>query len=186
MADSTVVNLTAVATPALTDLIAVRQSGDTRDKKETLAQLRTVVFGVSSFLAGNATNSTATMAATGLTVPVTSGHKYKFSALLKLSHTVPADGIKVDFDTSAAATDFWAVANAWDTGSNIVSLGSVALATDLSAAIDGSGNDGWFEISGSYEPSASGNFLIRFAEAAHTTGTATLYRGSSLVLLDVT
>lgn len=37
--DSTIPNLTAVSVPALTDLFGVRQSGDTRDKKLTAAQL---------------------------------------------------------------------------------------------------------------------------------------------------
>lgn len=39
MADSTIPNLVAVTVPALTDLFGVRQSGDTRDKKLTAAQL---------------------------------------------------------------------------------------------------------------------------------------------------
>lgn len=39
MADQRVTELVAVVTPALTDITAVRQSGDDRDKKETLQQI---------------------------------------------------------------------------------------------------------------------------------------------------
>jgi hypothetical protein len=45
MANSTKPNLTAVTTPALSDLLSVRQSGDTRDKKETLTQVRAIMNG---------------------------------------------------------------------------------------------------------------------------------------------
>ena len=41
MADSTIPNLDVVITPAGTDEFSVRQSGDTRDKKQTRAQLHT-------------------------------------------------------------------------------------------------------------------------------------------------
>lgn len=44
MANSTIPGLVAVATPALTDLHNVRQSGDTRDKKATSQQLRDLLF----------------------------------------------------------------------------------------------------------------------------------------------
>ena len=45
MADSTIPNLIAVTTPAGTDEFGVRQSGDTRDKKQTRAQLNTLQSG---------------------------------------------------------------------------------------------------------------------------------------------
>ncbi len=47
MANSTIPNLVAVTVPALTDLFGVRQSGDTRDKKLSSAQLKTLIGGVS-------------------------------------------------------------------------------------------------------------------------------------------
>lgn len=43
MADSTIPGLVNVITPALTDSTNVRQSGDTRDKEETLTQVRDIV-----------------------------------------------------------------------------------------------------------------------------------------------
>jgi len=45
MADSTIPNLTAVTTPVTTDEFACRQSGDTRDKKQTRVQLHTLEVG---------------------------------------------------------------------------------------------------------------------------------------------
>ncbi len=45
MADSTIPNLDPVITPASTDLFGVRQSGDTRDKKQTRAQLHSLEAG---------------------------------------------------------------------------------------------------------------------------------------------
>lgn len=45
MADSTLPNLTAVTTPVTTDVLVTRQSGDTRDKKVTRAQLNTLEAG---------------------------------------------------------------------------------------------------------------------------------------------
>lgn len=43
--DSTIPNLDAVTTPASTDLLATRQSGDTKDKKVTRAQMHTLESG---------------------------------------------------------------------------------------------------------------------------------------------
>jgi hypothetical protein len=45
MANSTIPGLVAVSVPALTDLIGVRQSGDTRDKKLTVTQLLSLAPG---------------------------------------------------------------------------------------------------------------------------------------------
>jgi len=45
MADSTIPNLTAVTTPVGTDEFGVRQSGDTRDKKQTRAQVHALESG---------------------------------------------------------------------------------------------------------------------------------------------
>jgi len=52
MADSTIPGLVAVATPALTDLFGVRQSGDTRDKKLTASQLASLIGGGDVFKVG--------------------------------------------------------------------------------------------------------------------------------------
>jgi hypothetical protein len=49
MADQRVTELVAVVTPAVTDLFAVRQAGDTRDKKETIAQLLSLIPPATAF-----------------------------------------------------------------------------------------------------------------------------------------
>lgn len=148
----------------------------------TAATLPTGAVPLVSFLAADVTNATATMAATGLSVNVTSGRKYEFVATLKMSDSVAADGVAVDFGGgSATASNFWAVYVIHDTGSEILEGGVAALATDISVStLDGSGGDGWIAISGSFEPSSTGTFALRFAQNAHTTGTLTLYRGSTL------
>lgn len=142
------------------------------------------ILPVASYLAANATNATVTMAASGLTVPVVSGRKYVFRAVLLCENSVNADGLSFDFDTSAAATNFRVYARIADTVSGtLADFVLTALATDITTA----SNDGvvCVIIEGSYEPSATGNLLIRFAKNAHTTGVLTLYRGSYLIRWDV-
>lgn len=143
------------------------------------------ILPVASYLAANATNATITMAAAGLTVPVTGGRKYTFRAVLFCENTVDTDGLSFDFDTSAAATNFRVFANIRDAVSgSLADFSSTAIATDITTTT----NSGvvCVTVEGSYEPSATGNLLIRFAKNTHTTGVLTLYRGSHLMRWDVT
>lgn len=143
-------------------------------------------FPVSSFLAADATNATVTMAATGITVPVTSGRKYKIRAVLFFSNSVGLDGAAFDFDTSAAATNFRSFGVMMDGLSGaLLNLGTTSISADYANSL-ADNEVTQFVVEIAYEPSASGNFLIRFAKAAHSTGTLTLYRGSSLTREDVT
>lgn len=136
-----------------------------------------------SMLAGNATNATVTMAASGLTVPVVSGHRYIFRAVLRFSESLTGDGSKIDFDGSAAATDFRAWVSAEDDTSVLATSGFLtALATDFSVAAH---DDIQYVVEGSYEPSANGDLVIRFAQNVASGGTLTLYRGSSLILWEI-
>jgi hypothetical protein len=135
-----------------------------------------------SFLAANATSTSATLANSALSVTVVSGHKYSFKAELFLSDSTAADGAKIDFGGgSATATDFRAQVTAFDTALNlstqVTSLTGAASASTFTGA-------GAFEVHGSFEPSSSGTFIVRFAQAAHTLGTLTLARGSHLTLID--
>lgn len=141
------------------------------------------IIPVASYLAADATNATATMAVTGLTVPVVSGRRYMFRAVLWFTESVAVDGSKIDFDGSAAATNFryWPIAVADDS-----SMTAAGFVTDLAADFAVSSHDAiQYVIEGSYEPSADGNLLIRFAQNAHTIGTLTLHRGSSLIRWEV-
>lgn len=139
---------------------------------------------LASMLVADATSATAVMAATGLSVPVTSGRKYLFRVVAFLEDSVAADGMVLDFDTSASATNFRAFAFIYEDNSGaLLDVASLtALATDVASTGEGPVA---VVIQGSYEPSANGNLLLRFAQIAHTTGTLTLYRGSSLILWEV-
>lgn len=139
---------------------------------------------LASMLSADATNATATMAASGLTVPVVAGKRYGFRAVLFCNDSVDIDGFKFDFDTSAAATSFRAFGVGSDTiSSTLIDVSTTALGTDIAGS--GSG-DVQVVVEGGYEPSASGNFLVRFAQNAHTTGTLTLFRNSYLILWEIT
>lgn len=142
------------------------------------------ILPVASFLAANTTNATIAMAATGLTVPVTLNRKYIFRAILRFSQSVAVDGSAIDFDGSAAATDFRYFVSTFDDASTLSTSGFITdLAVDFSVGLH---DDIQYVIDGSYEPSASGNLLIRFAKGTHTTGILTLFRGSHLMRWDVT
>lgn len=137
-----------------------------------------------SFLAANATNATATMAATGLTVTVTSGIKYAVEGNILLASSAVTDGMKFDFDTgTAGVTSLRIVSVALLSDETLFQGESTALATDhvISPLV----SDGVTErivLSGSFEPSSNGTFLMRFASSGPPAGVLTFYRGSWLRL----
>lgn len=138
-----------------------------------------------SFLAADATNATTTMAATGLSVNVTQGRKYAFRAVLMISDTSTGalDGYKFDWDGStAAATNF----RAWwrEATEFVVATQTTALATDYASAGFGVVDD-LITVWGSFEPSSTGTFALRFAQTNHNDGNITLYRGSHLLVYDM-
>ncbi len=145
-----------------------------------------IQWGGQSFLAADVTNATTTMQATGLSVPVVSGRKYTFVAVIKATDSTTVDGIKIDFDASTAtATNFWCVFTIHDASLEALAGGTTALATDITITpFDGSDGGGWIEARGTFEPSASGTFAIRAAQSGHTTGTLTILRGSHLIVHD--
>ncbi len=141
-------------------------------------------WGGECYVAADATNATTTMAAItcGTNITVTSGRKYTFECELFLSDSTSVDGAKIDFNGgTAAATNFRAQVTAFDTALNLSSQ-PAALATASSAStFTGAGA---FEVHGSFEPSSTGTFIPEFAQAAHTTGTLTLARGSFCRMYD--
>lgn len=148
----------------------------------TAATLPTGAAPLVSFLAADATNATDTMAASGLTVTVTSGVKYGVRVLVRISDSEPAEGVAFDFDTSTAGvTNLGLHAFGVDGTSGVATdMGvSTALATNLFAATFGSGE---VQINGSFEPSSNGTFLLRFSQSTHVSGTATMSRGSHMIL----
>lgn len=137
-----------------------------------------------AFKTADETNATTTMDnIDGLSITVAAGRKYSFTLKLFVSDDVAADGAKFDFDGGAAtATNFRAHCTLFDAGL-LLSTQATALATDFAAAtITGAS---LFECYGSFEPSAAGTFIPRFAQNAHTTGTLTVFRGSHLRVADM-
>lgn len=138
-----------------------------------------------SFVAANVTNATTTLAAiTGLSATVVSGRKYIFQINVMCVDSLAADGVKFAIDGGTAAmTNVRMDAEGLDTALEI-SAQTTALATTVSAATFT--GDGLVMFRGSLEPSSSGTFIPRFAQVAHTTGTMTVYRGSHMLVWDVT
>lgn len=138
---------------------------------------------VVSMLSANFTNATTTMAATGLSVPVTSGHKYKFEAVLMINDASGLEGGKFDFDASTATvSDFRTFPD--DGALGFFTPGfTTALATDIS----GTGfTDDLLVIRGSLFASSTGTFAVRAAQVGHTAGALIVYKGSSLTITDTT
>lgn len=135
-----------------------------------------------TYLAANATNATATMANTGLSISVKNGRKYSFRCVFYVNDSVAGEGAKFDFEGgTATATNFRVHGTILD-AALLLSAQSSALATDFSVAtVTG---DAMAEFKGSFEPSSTGTFIPRFAQASHSTGTLTLYRGSHCTMED--
>lgn len=142
---------------------------------------------MSSSVALDLTSITATLASSGLSTTVINAHKYAFHAILFVSDSTAADGVKLAFDGGAAtATDFRCHALTGDTtlAAAVINTEPVALATTIGGALAGTAAT-VIEVLGTIQPSSSGTFSLRYAQSAHSTGTLTLRRGSSLVLTDI-
>lgn len=135
------------------------------------------------FLGSDQTNATTTLASTTLSVTLAAGRNYSFKCILYLSDSVAADGAKIDFaGGTVTATTFRAHATAFDTALNLSSQ-TTALNTSLTATtFTGAG---MYEIHGSIVVNAGGTFIPQFAQAAHTTGTLTLAKGSHMLFFDM-
>lgn len=136
-----------------------------------------------SYLAADATNATATLATTGLSVTVKSGRKYAFKCVLYVSDSVAAEGAQIDFGGgTATATNFRAHVTGFDTALTVNTQLSSLTGVASAGTFTGSG---MMEIHGSFEPSANGTFIPRFAQNTHAAGTLTLFRGSHLLMWDL-
>lgn len=133
----------------------------------------------------NVTNATTTYSnLADLTVTLIAGRKYVGRMMIHASNDVSADGMKFDFNGgSATMTDFWAQILAYTAGLTASNTGGSALATVLNYTAVGTGNI-TFVVELSFVCNAAGTFIPRFAQNAHTSGTATLLQGSYLVLED--
>lgn len=140
-----------------------------------------------SRLTANATNATVTPAnLTDLSLTLKAGRKYTGILRIRCSTDVAADGILFDFDGGTATmTSFAAGVVANVQGATAGVTVSTALGTDLTfTALSGTG-DNWIDIAVTMVVNAAGTFIPRFAQNAHTTGTATVGAGSYLWLEDM-
>jgi hypothetical protein len=139
--------------------------------------------GRQCFLQADQTNATTTFASiNNCTINVISGRRYTGRGIFYVNDSIAADGAKVDFNGgSAGVTNFRAHCTAFDTALGLSSQGT-ALSTAYSVSTL-TGN-GYFECYVTFEPSSSGTFIPRFAQANHSTGTLTLARGSHLLFED--
>jgi hypothetical protein len=129
-----------------------------------------------TMLAADATSTTAAMAALGLSLPLTSGTRYAFAAAIMLDAGAALDGSAFDFDAStitASNVRYW-----WQQQAGLGGNFVTTLAGDIPGPAAGAESI-W--ITGSVEPSLTGNFAMRFAQSAHTTETLIVYRGSWLM-----
>jgi hypothetical protein len=142
-----------------------------------------------STLAANYTNATTTFSNTALSITVATGRKYTFRAALFVSNSIAADGGKLDFNGgTATATDFRAhavLSSATGTTLAQANAASAALATVINATTFVGTTQCLWEVSGTFEPSSNGTFIIRAAENATTTGTLTINRGSHIWIEDM-
>lgn len=141
-------------------------------------------LGARSRVNADVTNATATMAAiTGLTSTLLAGRKYTGEMVLFASDDVAADGLTLDFDGGTATmTSFAAQGTITDTVSTRNLARTAALATDLvDATTTGSAV---VTIKLGFVVNAAGTFIPRFAQTAHTTGTATVTLNSFMWLED--
>lgn len=136
-----------------------------------------------SRLAANATNATATLAATGLLVTVQAGRKYGFKAILFVSDSTAAEGVKIDFGAgTATASDFRAHVTGFDTA---LAVNSQVTSLTASAGAGTFTGSGMIEVHGSFEPAGAGTFGPRYAQNTHVVGTLTLFQGSHLLVWDI-
>lgn len=135
-------------------------------------------------VASDVTNATAVMAnLTDLTVTLAASGVYRGTLVLKCSNSTAAEGISVDFDGSTATMTSFAAGAGILTGGTAVAVTTVssALATDLNWTTIT--NETWITVQFSCTVNAGGTFIPRFCEGtAHTSGVATVSKGSNLIM----
>jgi hypothetical protein len=137
--------------------------------------------------AADATNATTTFSSlTDLTVTLAAGRKYTGRLVLRCSDSTAADGIKFDLGGGTATmTNFNAAVVSNIQGATTGVTVSAALATALTLTAMNGTTDHWLMISFSAVVNAGGTLIPRFAQNAHSTGTATVGLGSYLWVEDM-
>jgi hypothetical protein len=139
-------------------------------------------------LTANVTNATVTFSnLADLSVTLVAGRKYTGTLSLRCSDSVAADGIKFDFNGGTATmTTFNAGVTGNVQGATAGVTVSAALATAINFTAMNGTTDHWITFAVSLVCNAGGTFVPRFAQNAHSTGTATAALGGFLQLEDST
>jgi hypothetical protein len=143
-------------------------------------------YGGTSRVAADLTNATATMAAiTGLSATLAAGRFYLVRMVIKGVNSQATEGLQFDFNGGTATmTDFWMGAGILASGGTDVIGTNVS--TSLSGAITFTTFTGESVIvfEGYLKVNAAGTLIPRFAENTSAAGTATVRKGSLMVLVD--
>lgn len=133
------------------------------------------------------TNATTTFSnLSDLTFTVAAGRKYCGRLVVRCSDSTAADGIKFDFaGGTATMTTFNAGVVGNVQGATAGTTVSAALATALTFTAMNGTTDHWIVIEFSFVVNAAGTVIPRFAQNAHSAGTATAALGSYLQCEDM-
>lgn len=137
-------------------------------------------------LTSNYTNATTTFSNTSLSATVVAGRKYSGRVVLRCSDSTAAEGIKFDFNGgSATMTSFNAGVVSNIQGATAGTTISAALATAINFSAMNGTTDHWIVIEFQMTVNAGGTFILRGAQNSHTSGTATIGTGSSMLIEDM-
>jgi hypothetical protein len=132
------------------------------------------------------TNATVTFAnLADLTLTLKAGRKYTGVLRLLCNDSVAADGVKLDFNGGTATMTAFA---AGVVGNVQGATAGTTVSTSLAGAVNFTAMSGtgthYIDVAVTLVVNAAGTFIPRFAQNAHTTGTATALTGSYLWLED--
>lgn len=136
-------------------------------------------------VAADVTNATTTFSnITGLSETLEAGRHYTGRLVIKCSDSTAAEGIKFDFNGGSATMTAFAA------GAGIITGGTAVAGTTVSSALATAlnwttiTNETWVAVEFSITVNAAGTFIPRFAQNSHTTGTATVSRGTYMEMND--
>lgn len=144
---------------------------------------------VSSYLAADYTNATASFTNTNLSVTVKTGRKYVFTLVLHLADSTAADGVAIDFSAGSATSTNLRIGCTLsnDTGGAVTQANAVSTAfgTVINATAMTTVNQHLYVCEGAFEPASNGSFQMRARQNTHSTGTLTIFRGSTMTFDDL-
>jgi hypothetical protein len=137
-------------------------------------------------VASNVTNATATMAnITDLSITVQAGRKYSGSYSFVATNSTAGEGLQFDFNGgSATVTSIQFMFVATPPGVTLGTTQSAAIGTAITATT-ATTTSVVYTVYFDVVVNAGGTLIPRVAEVSHTSGTATVKAGSSVVLNDL-